>query len=198
VVQYRPSRVSPQCRTRSPCSAPGATPRHLRHVRSGTWARTLCSAGALRRGWAGRRRRRGRNSRSRVAGLAASRAVRAGGGHHDAVVRFEGRHQRGQDRAEELAQEVVAGAPHLLEQRQELPPIARRPPGPSPAAPRRGSQAADRRLAMTPGDPAVLVQDLASLPPRRVLRPPTHHLGILAASSLRHGASFPVPLVHRL
>src|SRR5207247_1377547 len=83
---------------------------------------------------------------------------------------------------QELAREVIAGTPHLLEKRQELPPIARRPPGPPPAGSRRRPQAADRRLAMTLRHAAVLIQDSSSLSPRRVLIPPAHHLGILAAT----------------
>jgi len=56
-----------------------------------------------------------------------------GRGHHDAMMLLQGRQEAGQDRDEHLAGQIVAGAPHALEERQELtavaPPASGGPPG---------------------------------------------------------------------
>ena len=72
-------------------------------------------AGASRRGWRGRRRRRGRSSRSRVAALARVSAARTVGGDAQAMAGGQGREQRGEDGAQQLAGELVAGQPGRLE-----------------------------------------------------------------------------------
>src|SRR5262245_30781613 len=113
----------------------------------------------------------------------------------DPVVPLQSRDQRGQDGAQELPRELITGHPDALEHGQQVAPIAGRPARCAAASHGGGAQATNRGLAMTSGDPAVLIQQRAPLLFRRLLIPLAHYLGILATSSLRHGAPFPVAVV---
>jgi hypothetical protein len=115
------------------------------------------------------------------------------GRDEQAVVPLQGRQQRGEDRHQQLAGQLITGQPRPLEDGPQLPAgvptrAARRPPRRAG----RGPQPPDGRFAVTARRAAVLVQDSPSLQLVGILIPGTQHVGVFSARSLGHGASFPV------
>jgi hypothetical protein len=98
------------------------------------------------------------------------------------------REEAGQDGDEQLAGQIVAGAPHTLEERHELAAVAPRAPGRRPGRARPLAQPPDRRLPVAVRRSTVVVPNPPSFTLGGHHVPPLQHLDILSARSLRHGA----------
>ena len=108
-------------------------------------------------------------------------------------MRVQSGQQRRHDRMEQLARQIIAGAPQLLEQRQQLAAVVHRAARGATARAPHGPQSANRGLAMTLRDAAVLIQQPPALPLVGELVPLAQPLGVFATSAFGHGAaSFPV------
>jgi hypothetical protein len=110
-----------------------------------------------------------------------------------AVAGGQGGEQDGEDRAQELAGEWVAGQPGRLENRGQLGGhILHR----APRRPARGAgglpQAPNGGLAVTAGGPAVLIEQSAPLLTIGLLIAGAHHRGIFSTRALGHGGPLPV------
>jgi hypothetical protein len=114
------------------------------------------------------------------------------GGDDLAVMTLQGREQHRHNGREQLAAQLTARAPHALERRQHLGPVARWAATAPGRRRRDATQGADRGFAVRPRGAAILVEDPAalSLVGDRVAWPERCH--VLCSSPVRHDASFPV------
>src|SRR5262245_48517663 len=103
------------------------------------------------------------------------------------------RQQRGEDRAQQFARELVAGQPGRLEHRRQLVGhILHWAPG-RPAPPTGVlTQPPDGGLPVTARGPAVLIKQASALLPIGVPIAGTYHRSVFPAGGLGHGGSFPV------
>src|SRR3972149_5386850 len=191
VVRKNPSRLSPQCNTRSACTEPGWTSFHSLQVRIGICAFSPVAGGA-------RPPRLPAQSFSPTPQLAVNRR-RA---HRDQsftqaciqaqfAVSLQTSHQRRQHCRQQLAAHPVARFPHLHERLRHFRPVARRPAllrhRSQSEAP---SQKPDRRFPVQPCRLAELIQDppFLLLPPPPVARP--HWGRVLVQGEPSHVAPF--------
>jgi len=115
------------------------------------------------------------------------------GSDADVMVRLQGRQQRGEDRHQQLAGQLITGEPDPLEEGPQLPAgVLPRAAGRPPQRAARRPQPPDGCLPMTARGAAVLIQNPSALPLVGLVIPGTQHLGVFAARSLGHGASLPV------